>query len=167
MKKLLKDLQALGKEGEDSIAVVTKGVANEIALDAKTRLQPNVDRGKLIGSVYVEETDKLTQAIGSRLPYAGYIEFGTGVKVEIPAEMREVAASIRGKGGGSFKEGLKAIKEWCKRKGIDEDAAYPIFVSILNNGQTAKPFLYPAFVKGRKQYIKDLEIELKRLTKKI
>ncbi len=39
-------------------------------------------------------------------------------------------------------------------------------MSILRKGQEPQPYLYPAFVKGRKQYLKDLKELLKRLTKK-
>lgn len=167
MDKLLKDLQSLGSEGIKAIGETTKANANEIAYNAKTALQPYIDRGQLIGSVLVEPVNETTQSIGSNLPYAGFIEFGTGVKTEIPQEMREVAARFKGKGGGSFKEGLQMIKEWCKRKGIDENAAYPIFINLLTNGQTAKPFLYPAYKKQIPIYIKDLKADLERLTKKI
>ena len=167
MDKLLKELKSLGKDGIKAIAKTTHLNANEIALKAKTALQPYIDRGQLIGSVKVEPVNDLTDSIGSDLPYAGFIEFGTGVKTEIPTEMNEVAARFRGKGGGSFKEGLQMIKEWCRRKGIDENAAYPIFVNLLTNGQTAKPFLYPAYKKQIPIYIKDLKEDLKRLTSKI
>ena len=80
--------------------------------------------------------------------------------------MKGIASQFKGKKAGSFEQGLRAIKDWCKSKGIPEDAAYPIFMSILRKGQKARPYLYPAFVKGRTQYLKDLKKLLKDLTKK-
>ena len=45
----------------------------------------------------------------------------------------------------SIKQGLEAIKVWCKAKGIPEEAAYPIFAKILGAGINPQPFLYPAY----------------------
>ena len=68
---------------------------------------------------------------------------------------------------GTFKQGLEAIKVWCKSKGIPEEAAYPIFAKILGAGINPQPFLYPAWVKGKKDYQNNLERVLKSLSKKI
>ena len=38
-------------------------------------------------------------------------------------------------------------------------------MSILKKGIKPQPFMYPAFVKGRKQYIKDLKDLLEDITK--
>ena len=58
------------------------------------------------------------------------------------------------------------LKIGVRSKGIPENAAYPIFMSILKKGQEPQPYLYPAFVKGGTQYLKDLKKLLKDLTKK-
>ena len=63
------------------------------------------------------------------------MEFGTGGLVEVPEELKEVAAQFKGKG-------IKKI-----------------------NIQ-ARPFLYPAFVKGRVQYLQDLKAKLNQLVKR-
>ena len=166
--KLIKDLKAFGDEGKERIEITTRGAAEQIAQDAKQLVKvQSSDNGTLLQSIKATPINELSYKIGTNLPYSGYIEFGTGVKVSVPAELSDVASSFRGGNKGSFKEGLEAIKEWCKRKGIPIEAAYPIFVSILNNGMTAKPFLYPSFVKGRVQYVKDLENDLNDLTNKI
>ena len=163
--KLLKDLKAFGVEGEKMILGTTKVAAEQIAGDAKVTVsRQSADTGGLGQSIQTEKIGDLTYKIGSRLPYSGYIEFGTGAKVDVPAELTDVAETFRG-GGGSFEDGLDAIRAWCKRKGIPIEAAYPILVSLINNGMSPKPFLYPAFVQGREQYIKDLEGDLKELTK--
>ena len=99
------------------------------------------------------------------LNYGVYVEFGTGKQVQVPSELRDIASKFKGR-KGSFKEGLESIKDWCRSKGIDEKAAYPIFISILEKGITPQPYLYPSFVEGRKQYLKDLKDYLKELTNK-
>lgn len=167
LKKVLKDLENLGDEGEDVIHKITRTTANNIAADAKLNTQRSFDTGRLSGSILPIEIDRLNYKIGTNLEYAGYIEFGTGVKVRIPNELASVANSFKKKGGGNFKEGLEAIKGWCKRKGIPVEAAYPIFVSLLNNGMTPKPFLYPAYVDGRDNYLNDLKDALEQLTRKV
>jgi hypothetical protein len=63
------------------------------------------------------------------------MEFGTGTKVTVPSELKEVARHFIGKG----------VKKINLRP---------------------QPYLYPAWVKGRIQYIKDLKGSIKHLTKK-
>jgi len=100
-------------------------------------------------------------------PYAAYMEFGTGSKVNVPAEFADMAAQFRGKSGQSFKDGLEAIKVWCRAKGIPEEAAYPIFAKILGAGVNPQPFLYPAWIKGKRNYLNNLRKLLGRLKKKV
>ena len=98
--------------------------------------------------------------------YAGYMEFGTGTKVQVPAEFSDMAKSFQSGGKGNFKQALENINLWCKKKGIDEKAAYPILLSILRVGVNPQPFFYPAWVATKKRYVKDLENLLKTLNKK-
>ena len=42
-----------------------------------------------------------------------------------------------------------------------------IFAKILGAGINPKPFLYPAYIKGKKDYVANLEKLLKRMNKKI
>lgn len=167
--KLVKDLKSLGKEGEQAIADATRGRAQIIAGDAS--INAPINYGQLHQSIREIEVDNLNWKIVANAtgfaPYAAYVEFGTGTKAKVPAELKDVAERFRGGKGGSFKDGLEAIEEWCKRKGLPKEAAYPIFMSILRYGIEPQPYLYPAFVDGRVQYLKDLEKELDRLTKKI
>lgn len=167
--KLVKDLKSLGKEGVQVIADVTHGTAQAIATQASVNAPVNY--GDLHQSIREIEVDKLNWKIVANAtglaPYAAYVEFGTGTKVKVPAELKDVAERFRGGTGGSFEDGLEAIEEWCKRKGLPKEAAYPIFMSILRYGIEAQPYLYPAFVEGRTRYLKDLKEELETLTKKI
>ncbi len=139
MNKLLKQLEALGKEGEKRIAQTTEANAKQIEADAKI-LSP-VDTGRLKGSISASPINKTLWKIGTLLHYAPYVEFGTGTYVFYgqTGELEEAMTPP-----GLFK---------APRPVIREVNLYP------------QPYLYPAFVKGRAQYIKDLEGDLNDLTK--
>lgn len=161
--KVLKKFKQFGKEGDKIVQKVTYGNALEIVEDAKARAPKNI--GKLSQSIHDVKIDDKNYIIRVGLDYGAYVEFGTGKKVSVPKELQDQASKFKGR-KGSFKEGLQSIKDWCKSKGIDEKLAYPIFISILENGIQPQPYLYPAYIKGREQYIKDLKAEFKTLVNK-
>jgi len=95
--------------------------------------------------------------------YAAYMEFGTKGNYRPVPGAEAVAAQFRGKGPGTFKEMVRAITEWVRRKGIagrysvktrrrvgskisqqaeDAAAAWPIIMSILKNGVKAHPYFF-------------------------
>ena len=163
--KLVKKLRDLDKDADIKIDAVTDGVALEIATDAKqtARNKGVYDNGELVRGIQYTKVEDNHYQIVAKAPHSPYQEFGTGMYVDVPAEMQEVASRIRSNPKGNFKEGLQAIKEWCKRKGIDEGAAYPIFLSIIKKGIKPRPFLYPAFQKGKIEFIKQLEKLLNKM----
>jgi len=167
--KVLKDLKAFGEDAEIEISGITKETAQQIKADAIVNVaRVAFNNGKIGQSIYTQKEGKLNQKIIVGLDYGAYVEFGTGAKVKVPAELQKVASAIRKNNTkGTFKKGLQSIRDWCKKKGIDESVAYPIFMSILNKGLTPRPYFYPAFVKGRETYLKDLEDLLEDLTKKV
>ena len=98
--------------------------------------------------------------------YAGYIEFGTKGKVRVPAGYEAMAAAFKGRGTGTFKDMIKALTLWVKRKGIagkyspatrrrtggasarsrqDKSVAYAIAISILRKGIRPQPFAIPSY----------------------
>ena len=163
--RVLKRFKRFGEEGEKVIAATTEEVARNIMLDARVNAPKN--NGKLAQSInYQPSENKLNYTIDVSSPYGAYVEFGTGRKVSVPTELKDVASKFRGGNNGTFEEGLQAIRDWCRNKGIDEKAAYPIFISILERGITPQPYLYPAFVKGRKNYLKFLKQDINSLIKK-
>lgn len=164
LSKVLSKLKKFGKEADVVIDQTTEGIAMEIMVHAR-QLAPN-DTGGLSGSIYQQKEGKAKYKIATPKEYAAYMEFGTGSKVKIPSEMKAEAAKFRGKSQGSFEEGVKAMEDWLRRNGGDPKDAKWVLIKIIQRGLTAKPFLYPAFVKGRKKYLMDLKQELKRLTKK-
>jgi HK97 gp10 family phage protein len=162
---------ALKKYGEDAVKEFEDVVFDEATTMMKVaqltaQSKKVFDIGTLVKSIIVTKGDtKLSYDVGTNLDYAPYMEFGTGVKVKVPIEFTEMANKARGK-KGSFEEGLKSIKTWCHHKGIDESLAYIIFINILNNGIEPRPFMYPAFLEGRKTYKKGMKEAVKRLNKK-
>lgn len=164
LNKVLKKLEKFGDEAEKIIEQTTEANAKELVANARS-LAPK-DKGKLAQSIIDEKVTNLTYNIVVGSEYGAYVEFGTGKKVSVPKDLQDQADKFRGGKGGTFQEGLQAIKDWCRSKGIEEKFAYPIFISILNEGITPQPYLYPAWVKGKIRYVKDLKGDLKYLTNK-
>ena len=167
----ISELRKFGEKAEKLINAETQSTAFNIEEDAKKRAPKNF--GKLAQSISTSQpiSDKnksiISRVITVNEFYGAYMEFGTGSKVNVPAEFADMAATFKGKKQGTFKQGLEAIKVWCKAKGIPEEAAYPIFAKILGAGVNPQPFLYPAYIKGKKDYQNNLERILKSLNKKI
>mgnify|MGYP003668140283 FL=1 len=168
IQEVIAELKKIGKDIEKNINATTEEAANFIEDKAKTLAPKNF--GKLAQSISTSDVNTkglISKKITVNELYGAYMEFGTGAKVVVPTEFKDMASSFKGQKTGSFKEGLESIKAWCRAKGIDESAAYPIFAKILGAGLNPRPFLYPAWTEGKKQYLKDLENLLKTYNKKI
>ena len=168
IKKVTKAIEKYGDDAIETIEGVVSGIAYNIQDNAKELAQAKKvwDLGGLVDSIKVEKQENnLTYRVTSYAPYSAYMEFGTGAKVQVPTEFKDIASKFRGKSKGSFQEGLNSIKIWCKHKNIDEKYAYIIFITILNEGIAPRPFMYPAFVYGRMKFNKELRDELKELSK--
>lgn len=163
--QVIAELRKFGKDAEKIISAETQDVAFQIEEDAKKLAPKNF--GKLAQSISRQKVDETNYKVTVNESYGAYMEFGTGTKINIPAEFSDMAATFRGPTGKSYKDGLEAIKAWCIAKGIDEKAAYPIFAKILGAGVNPQPFLYPAWTKGKKDYLNNLNKVLKNLKRKI
>ena len=162
--KVIFELRAKKKGIDKKIDDITQANAIEMAGDA-TKRAPEAF-GKLKQSISYSKVADLKWKATVNKEYAGYMEFGTGTKIQVPAEFSDMAKSFQSGGKGNFKQALENIKLWCKKKGIDEKAAYPILLSILKVGVNPQPFFYPAWVSTKKRYVNDLENLLKTLNKK-
>jgi HK97 gp10 family phage protein len=138
LKDVLKNFKNFGAEGVKDFADITEIKAREIEKGAKRRAPVNRLKhgGRLRQSIEAVEVKPLDWKIIAWVPYAAFMEFGTGSQnVKVPAELKEIANDFRG--------------------------ADP------NRGNIKPhPFLYPAFVRGRKLYVRDLNKALKTLSKK-
>ena len=137
LKNTLDSLKKFGEEAELKIYATTWDNATTIALNAKQQASvTSFDTGKLTQGIQAIETEDGSFKIIAKEKYSAYVEFGTGTLVSVPPELKEIA------------EQFKADPK------------------IREVNLPARPFLYPAFVKGRKKYLKDLKKLLKDLTKK-
>lgn len=141
---MMRDLNRLSKDSETIIKDTINDVVDMMIRDAREKAPR--DMGRLIDSIDKENRDTgWTVIFFAGVDYAAFQEFGTGSRVNVPAELADVAQQFRGFKSGNFEEFLENIKGWCSRKGIPESAAYPIAVSILQRGLNPQPFFYPAY----------------------
>ena len=182
-----KDVDAILRVSADSIADLAQknlsGVvynANDYKLPIEKLYARNNDIADLKQSIGVNAIAINNYEVVAKMPYAAYIEFGTGGKVTIPAGYEQFASQFKGGKGGTFAQLLKALMEWVKRKGIvgtysvktgrrtgnksiqqkqNESAAYAIALSILKKGLRPHPFLIPAY----EQEIPKLKTNIKRI----
>lgn len=97
--------------------------------------------------------DTVVFEIFSNSEHSGYMEFGTRFRVRVPASLQAIANEMKGKGISSKLKAKEAIYAWCKRKGIDKKAWWPIFKSIMVVGVNPNPypdgfFFKPIFDEG-------------------
>ena len=159
------ELSKFGKETEKKIDAETQAIAFQIEGDAKKLAPKNF--GKLAQSISNNKVEMSRYKVTVNEYYGAYMEFGTGTKVKVPAEFKSIADSFKGQKRGNWRDALESIKAWCRAKGIDEKAAYPILAKILGAGVNPQPFLYPAYVKGKKDYLNNLKRLLDKTNKKI
>jgi len=116
-------------------------------LQQNTKAVPNPDGVELISNVY----------------YAPYIEFGTGAKVRVPAELNNYASQFRGKKRGDFRQFVKALEAWLKRKGGNTKFAFIAALNIIKNGQEARPYFFPPYLRKRKELLSRINTVIKRI----
>lgn len=135
---------------------MTELIGIQTASEAKSNVP--VYQGRLRASIRpIMSKNRLSVRVWTNVEYAPFVEFGTKSKVQIPAELSQLAAQFKQPGVGNFDEFLKDIKQWCRKKGIPEQAAFPIAMKLINVGQKPQPFLYPAFKKHRDKYVQALK----------
>ena len=137
LKNVLSDLKKFGKEAEIEIHEITADNATLIAVDAIQKAP--VDLGKLRQGIKAIELGKSDFKIMAN---------ATG--------LAPYSAYIEFGTGKSVQvpTELKEIAILFKGKGVKEINLQP------------QPYLYPAFVKGRKKYLQDLKDLLEHLTNK-
>lgn len=146
------------------------------------RLVP-VDEGGIKQSTVPKKVNELNIELTSSKHYVPFMEFGTKRRVRIPAELTSYAAQFKQSGPKiGLEEFLKIITAWVRRKGIagrysvktrrrvgskatqqteDEQAAYPIALSILRHGVKPHPFFFQPFFDERESIVKNVEKVLK------
>lgn len=177
--RLLRQMQQLGGDYEKAAKGEVQANARLISSEAKKKAPANF--GKLKQSIGPEKTPQtkgLNWSIVARESYAAYVEFGTGIKVDVPVEMAEIAQQFKGGSTGNFDEFLDSIKDWADKKGIKpnigvdpdqydyEQMYYLIAVSILNNGLRPQPYLYPAWKENKDKLLPALQNAFDTITRR-
>lgn len=167
-KALVKKFQSFGSFGEQILDDVTARNADDVEDEAKALASKKaVDLGDVVQGIRAEKVSDMNYTVTSYAFHSAYVEFGTGPQVSVPVEFNAIASKVRSRNTkGTFQKGLDNIRGWCKRHGIEENAAFPIFMAILRRGLMPRPFMYPAFIKARYQYPKDVKKALKALINK-
>lgn len=131
-----------GKNITSMVSAELQDGANGISAEAKQRAPG--DQGILRNLITAAKIDPLNWQVVSGAEYSPYVEFGTGAKVSIPPGLEEYAAQFKGSGGSTGLSAKEAIFAWCERHGIDKEAWYAIYISIMVNGIKPQPFFFPA-----------------------
>lgn len=163
---VVKELRALGGNIEKMIDAETKAAAFSIEKDAKIYAPKNF--GKLAQSISHAKIKESNYKITVNETYGAYLEFGTGsTKVKVPPEFEETARSFMGKKTGTFADFIKAMTLYFEAKGYDTKYVWIACINQLNEGMNPRPFLYPAWVKGKKEYVENLKKVLSKVTRKV
>lgn len=138
------EIQAWGNDvNAEQLGLISQQKIQDLgALQQNTKALARPDGVELISNVY----------------YAPYIEFGTGPKVQIPAELNNYASQFRGKKRGDFRTFVKAMEAWLKRKGGNPKFAFKAALNIIANGQEARPYFFPPYLRKRKDLINRLNV---------
>ena len=169
-KELRDKLRKMGAVSDEIFKDVVVDSAQYANRKAMENIEKNVKTGTghLKGYMYVEHyNNDMSAEVGNRADYAGYVEFGTGKKVNVPAEFSSIASSIRAKKRDNWEVAMRRIRDWLKMMGYDVKNAYPMYINIVKNGRGVRPrpFMYPAYLSTIRYMRKEADKALKKLIK--
>lgn len=98
LNKLLKKFETLDKEIIKNVEDIIEGAAQDIEVDAKVAAP--VDFGKLRQGIKAQPIagKEMGYRVVAKEKYSAFMEFGTGGRVKVPTELKEVAIQFKGKG---------------------------------------------------------------------
>lgn len=137
VKETVAKLKAYDARKQQGIRRVVADSAFSIESKAKGRTP--VDTGRLRSSITSDFKDSgFTAATKAAAFYAIYVEFGTSP--HFPP--------------------VSALRGWAKRHGTNE---WAVARGIARRGTPAQPFLYPAFLQEKPQFIRNIREEMSKL----
>jgi len=147
--KVVDEIQAWGNEvNAEQIGLISQQkIQDNGALQQNTKARPEPNGVELVSNVY----------------YAPYIEFGTGPKVKVPAELNDYASQFKGKKRGDFKTFVKALEAWLRRKKGNPKFAYKAALNIIARGQEPRPYFFPPYFRKRKDLINRLNVVIGKI----
>jgi len=110
--RLNKGIQNFPKEIDAEIQVSAQNMRTGALRDAPG------DTGRLRGTIQVAKQSELNHGVFAQSAYAAFIEFGTKGRYQPIPGYEDVAAEAKGIKGGTWKEFLRNITAWVKRKGL-------------------------------------------------
>lgn len=164
LKELLDKLQGVEETLIEEVDLECKAAAYEINDEASKNIRDQglIDTGELLSHQQVAERPQQREyEVFNDAFQAAFQEFGTGQQFSAHPDWVKIAAEWKGRKNGNFSQFLEKIKEWCKRKGIDERNAYVICRSILENGLRPRPFMQPAVEKVSPLLVQRVEALIK------
>lgn len=142
LNELKQRLQSLPDKITTRVDAELKYGSQNIAEEAKSNAPGNTGNlRRLIGS---DQLEPLSYRVFSGAEYSGFMEFGTGTFVSIPAGLEEFAAQFSRGAGDGIISAKEAIFQWCKDKGIEQSAWYAIYITIMRVGVHPQPFFFRA-----------------------
>lgn len=153
MKEVLASFDQIPQQTEQAIKPIVNRTAMRITRKAKQRVRK--DQGRLGSSIAMRPYHGgLEVEVGTNVPYAPYIEFGTAKGVDITPGYEQFAAQFKGSGKWPPPG---ALLEWMKRHGIPAEAEFLIRRKIGTEGIKAQPFLYNSFEEEKGPYLDELK----------
>ena len=154
--KVVTEVKRRQTEYEKNLANALKKGALDIESTAKQNVTTNTGRLKT-SIVAKHDPVNISSEVVAGAKYAPYVEFGTKGRIKIPAEYASFASQFQGQESGNFRKLVEAIGNWARERRIEEEAVFPIALSIAKNGVKAQPFLLPAYEQERPKIIKALK----------
>lgn len=138
-------------------AALTEG-ANTIrnqAVDKAPR-----DEGQLAGGIVVDAAPagKVGASVTVNAKYGVWMEFGTGLKRDVPARYAELyREAVSQAGKGTFAEFVKNMEGWLKRHGGNAADAKFVALRILRNGLAPRKFFFSSLENNERRILQDVE----------
>lgn len=180
--ELLSKFALLGAEGSRMANAVLNVTADQIVAQAKQNAPAAF--GKIRQGIVKSQVADLRVMVASTAPESAFQEFGTGGRVDVPAEMADIAAQFKGASGGGMQAFIISLIDWIKLRGLTNtysvatrkvatkgtsdqttQLAWAIAKKILRDGLQPQPFLYPAYIAGTSQLVPKLQTALQELLK--
>jgi HK97 gp10 family phage protein len=179
LNKIIKSLNSFPDNLKQEVNMEFAAAADEVKAMAQRNLSSSktVDEGRLknaISSGKVGENYEV--AVG--VTYAPFVEFGTKKRFQATRGFENYAKQFKGKAGGNIGSLDEAILGWVKRKRIKfekaksktgktrfltpEQTAFIIARFISFHGTRPHPYLFPAFVKVRRELTKNIIAAIRR-----
>jgi len=145
--QVLSQVQRLPKEVQEEVS--GEILDSVLRINGQQRKLAPKDQGGLargIGFERKQSGDIVVFELFSNSEHSGYMEFGTRFRARVPAQLVGIANEMRGPGISTSLKAKQAIYAWCKRKGIEKRAWYPIFIAIMTVGVIPHPFFFGPFL---------------------